>query len=232
MRFCEAPLCSWVVAPANTWSNLAYIAVGVVILVMARDRRRTVSWWLGLSALAVGVTSFMYHASGTFLFQVADRAAMVTLSSGLVALTLRRWGWGRAPLLLLLAVLNAGTLGLDVALHRVFPAVGLLSFGGQVVAALLLEPGARTRDRARGVVPNARWLGWALACFLVAWAAWWLDLTGSWCEPSNHVVQGHALWHVLNAPCFLLLYLHHARAEPRLPLDRGGLPQHHGELPA
>ena len=32
------------------------------------------------------------------------------------------------------------------------------------------------------------------------------DLTGIWCDPKNHYVQGHAVWHVLNAVSFFFVY--------------------------
>ena len=31
IKWCEAPQCSWVVEPANTWSNLFYVAVAFVL---------------------------------------------------------------------------------------------------------------------------------------------------------------------------------------------------------
>ena len=32
------------------------------------------------------------------------------------------------------------------------------------------------------------------------------DLTGIWCDPKNHYVQGHAAWHVLNSVSFFFIY--------------------------
>ena len=42
--WCEEELCAWVVNPADTWSNLAYIALGaVMIAVAARSPRASAS---------------------------------------------------------------------------------------------------------------------------------------------------------------------------------------------
>ncbi len=78
--------------------------------------------------------------------------------------------------------------------------------------------------RARAVLPHrARRaslgpLGAALGAFLVAFAVWTLDLRGIMCAPDS-LLQGHALWHLLNGAATLNVYLYfHPVAH------RGGLP--------
>lgn len=44
--------------------------------------------------------------------------------------------------------------------------------------------------------------------FLVAWGVWWLDYLGIWCCPSNHVLTGHGIWHLLNGLVFWFTFLH------------------------
>lgn len=47
----------------------------------------------------------------------------------------------------------------------------------------------------------------ALAIFAVAWGIWWLDLLRIWdYKPLQHVVNGHAIWHVLTAVSLYFLY--------------------------
>ena len=41
---------------------------------------------------------------------------------------------------------------------------------------------------------------------LVFWIA---DYTGRFSDPDNHVLQGHAVWHLLTALCLLFLYSHY-----------------------
>ena len=80
IKWCEDNLCAWVTTPANTWSNVAYVVVGVAMLWESyrcgqhkskRPRERTVSH-LGLASIVVGVTSFLFHMSYTAVFQFAD----------------------------------------------------------------------------------------------------------------------------------------------------------------
>jgi hypothetical protein len=37
-----------------------------------------------------------------------------------------------------------------------------------------------------------------------------------WCDPGDHLVQGHALWHVLSALSLLAAYFHDRRLGPAL----------------
>ena len=60
--------------PANTWSNLAYVALGLWMWRAARGRadlRR-----FGPASLAVGAFSFAYHASYTWALQFLDFVGM------------------------------------------------------------------------------------------------------------------------------------------------------------
>jgi hypothetical protein len=51
----------------------------------------------------------------------------------------------------------------------------------------------------------------ALLVIAIATAAWWLDLTKRVCDPGNHFVDGHAVWHLLSALTFFLLYAFYAQ---------------------
>ena len=79
LQHCEANLCGWITTPANTWSNLAYVAVGVWIWRRAAKRDLLAAGGLGPVSIAVGVTSFAFHASYTFAGQVLDYGGMFLL---------------------------------------------------------------------------------------------------------------------------------------------------------
>ena len=92
LKWCEENLCAWVTAPANTWSNLAYIALG---LLMWREARRMGSAPLrifGPASIVVGVFSLVYHASYTFFFQFFDFIGMFVFCFVLIVLNWRRLG--------------------------------------------------------------------------------------------------------------------------------------------
>src|SRR5690606_2124080 len=47
---------------------------------------------------------------------------------------------------------------------------------------------------------------YAFGTFLLAFTLWVLDVKEILCFKDNHIFQGHAIWHLLNATCFYFLY--------------------------
>jgi hypothetical protein len=60
---CEERLCAWVRQPANAYSSLALLAVGVLLLSKSIRAKNTVYRDFGWIALLIGVSSFLAHAS-------------------------------------------------------------------------------------------------------------------------------------------------------------------------
>ncbi len=206
LRFCEAHVCERIVAPAETWSNLSYFAIGVWLLLGKREGDRglgSVETRFGIYALVVGICSALYHASYTYVFETADLAAMNFLAVEMVIQSLLRLGWmkGHSPLALG-AILFVG--GLLLLLGTV-KADRLLVFTAFVVVVLGLEGLIFVRARRRGVRGNYRELYRTLGLFAASYVFWILDYTGLVCAPDRHWFSGHAAWHVLNAGCFLTL---------------------------
>ena len=68
VKYCEPNACSWITTPANTWTNLAYIFVGLWMLYDAKTRTKNAGptlYSIGWAIVFVGITSFFYHASYT-----------------------------------------------------------------------------------------------------------------------------------------------------------------------
>src|SRR5688500_9400020 len=59
--------------PQNTWSNLAFVVGGALLLGTARCR---VARLLGIPLIAVGIGSFLYHASASARLRELDVGAM------------------------------------------------------------------------------------------------------------------------------------------------------------
>lgn len=192
IRFCEERLCAWVVEPANAWSNLAYLAVGLFILL--RGGRGGFSRLAGVSSVLVGIGSFAWHATGIFWGEALDLSAMFLISALLLSSALRRrfdlapsaqlrWFFGivLASIVLLLAVRPSG----------------IPMFSLQIAVYVWLEHGLYRRAPAPDYVPLKR-MFWT---FGAATFIWMLDLTGTVCDPQNHILTGHAAWHGLTALC-------------------------------
>ncbi len=203
IRFCEANLCSWISAPANTWSNLAYILVGLYVW---REVRKDVSisqntrslGLIGPIAILIGVTSFLFHASFTFVMQVLDLSSMGLLSSLLLVLNLKRAGkLSQNKVVPFYLAINL----IGVAMQIIFKGnIGIYLFALQICAALYFE------FLLRNEKTNYRMYFWTLAVFALSYVFWLLDFHGIVCDPNNHFFQGHAVWHVINSICFFTLY--------------------------
>lgn len=206
---CEADLCAWIVHPAEAWSNLAFIAVavGLVVCYGRADRRLPVAWFPAIVA-AIGVGSFAFHASMAYWLHAADLAAIFLFSGFLLAANLQHVGLIRAsrfPACFL--VLAAGGVGLAVA----SPRLAWIGIAAEGVAILWLA----WRISARGPRPD---LLAAIALNQVAAVALWLDKFQVVCVGGvfGHVLQPHSFWHVLSALSLLFFYRYERQLEHAL----------------
>jgi hypothetical protein len=85
-----------------------------------------------------------------------------------------------------------------------------------LVLALILamvgqELALRGRARREGRRVDYRPYGAALGLIAAAGVCSALDVTRVFCDPNDHWLQGHALWHLLSAASLLALYHFYAR---------------------
>lgn len=200
--FCEAISNNTIRQPINTWSNLAFVWVGLFIAVSAtpdRTLRRSDALLLAFACVAIGLGSWLYHASLSFVGQWFDVMSMYLLGTFMVlhaAARLRPIG-DRAFTVYYLAI----NVALGVLLI-VWPDARRYVFGVLIVAALILEA---ISHRRKQTTLHAKWLIAALGVYVVAQVIWTLDLNHIVCDPAS-VLQGHAVWHVLTAVSAGLLY--------------------------
>jgi hypothetical protein len=199
--WCEQELCALVVNPANTWSNALYLVLGVWMWRHARRTGRDDLRAFGPASVAVGVFSFVYHASYTWLLQFFDFVGMFLFCFVVLARNARRLGWvsprGETRFLLLGVALASALV--PVLFEAGIPIQGTVALC--IAAALGQE--ASLRRGAAAPLPRAYWLG--LALLGAAGLASLLDVTRVWCEPTSWL-QGHAVWHVLSAAALLAFY--------------------------
>lgn len=213
LDWCEAELCSWVTNPAGTWSNLAYVVLGVWMWHLARRSGRPELRLFGPASVAVGVFSGIYHASYTFFFQFFDFVGMFLFCFVVITLNAERLGWIGARRR------TAACLGGVAALSALVPLGFQIGFPIQALVFFLIlgmvaqEWALRTRVAA-GTRYGAYWLALGLIGAGAVCSA--LDLSRAWCDPDDHWIQGHAAWHLLSAASLPALYHFYAglRAGP------------------
>jgi hypothetical protein len=219
--YCEAPRPGPVAQPANTWSLLPFSLAGLGIALhsgRARQRRRASprNRMTGTSlypALYSGIVTFMgpagafFHASLTDWGGALDVLSMFLWINFLIAYDLaviRRWKARRflavyagATALLMLPRLGHGPAGVPL-----FAVV----FGFWLLLELALSLPDHTLSFRPPGRRDRRWLLAYLAISGVAFGVWAASHGGGpLCDPDSWI-QGHALWHVLNAIAFVLLY--------------------------
>ena len=196
LDWCEEELCAWIVNPADTWSNLLYVALGFWMWREAKRAGREDLARFGPASIAVGVFSFAYHASYTFALQFLDFVGMFLFCFVVIARNASRLGWiapGGETRFLALGVGGASAL---VPLLFAWSVPIQLTVAALIGVALAQE--AVLRRRAPGVrFPRSYRVGLALLGAAALCSA--LDLSRVACDPKNHWLQGHAVWHVLTA---------------------------------
>lgn len=206
---CEPDLCAWIVHPAETWSNLAFVlvAAGLVVRYGRADRQLPVAW-LPRIVLAIGIASAAFHATMGHWLEVLDLAVIFLFTGFLLAANLQHAGLTRPALFAASFIaLAAG----GVALTFVDPRLGYVGIAAQGVGVLW----SAARIPVRG---PWRQLAAAIALNQLAAVALWLDRGQIACARGAlaHVAQPHVFWHVLSALSLLFFYRYEREVEHAL----------------
>ena len=200
LDFCEAKLCAWIVKPAETWSNMAFVVIGLYIIYLARKENRPHLLPIGIVAQFLGVFSGLYHATGTFIGEWLDISSMILFTGTGIVYNLRRlFLIPKRSMVLIFATLMLTSM----VLIYYFEKLGVVLFGMQFIGCALMELYLFSKAPVKA---NYFYFKAMVVTFLVAWGVWWLDIMKIWCNPDNHIFTGHAFWHVATSFTFLFVY--------------------------
>lgn len=198
--FCEERLCSWIVEPANTWSNIGYILVGLLILRANRGTGRNSLNLAGLTSILVGIGSTLFHATGSRIGEIVDLGAMYLISGLFIIFAVNRLkSVSTAVLSLSYAAITATSLTAMIIFHS----SGIAIFVAHLVVAVLLELTLAYRFYA---TTSYKHLNLMVMAFALAYFMWYLDYHKIFCDPDNHWFGGHAGWHLINSTCLWNFY--------------------------
>ncbi len=221
VNWCEDFVCSWINEPALTWSNLAYLlaALWIVIVESKKDGglpQGPLRWFAPVLA-TVGLCSGIYHASNVQVTQVLDFFGMYLFCFLLLsvnAVRLRVLSLARLPLWFIALTLLT-TAGTAVAVRLGFPIQSIVAV--LTLALVLSELLLRRQSQAAGQTPAPlRYFLSSLAVLTLAAISSGLDVSRTLCDPQNHFLQGHAVWHVLSALSLLFAFYHFRQFRPVL----------------
>lgn len=205
--FCETPRAgALVLQPADSWSSFGFVLVGGWIALAPRDTEtafgRSVALWFALTAIVIGIGSFLLHATLTLWGQFLDVLGMYLLSGFILAYALQR---GRGLSNQTTSILYLAISALLIALLWIMPETRRWLFALVLLIALAVEL-ILARPRRPGV--RVALLFYGLIANLVAFGIWSLDNTRTVCAPDS-LLQGHAIWHLLGAVAVFFNYLYY-----------------------
>ncbi len=212
--FCEAVGAGIPLQVEASVSSLVFVALGMWALLqrgpLGTRERRLVTLG-GATMILIGVSSFVYHATLTFVGQWLDVFTMYLFGLLLVLGALWRSGrlGGRASVALFVGL----AIVLGVAQYF-YPDARRILFAAVVLPGIVLELMPRTTGHALRS-PRMRWVIVSVATMVVAYTIWVLDQTPL-CDPTSWL-QGHAVWHALSAVAAFLVTVHWRRTAPPVP---------------
>mmetsp|Transcript_9026 Transcript_9026/g.18238 ORF Transcript_9026/g.18238 Transcript_9026/m.18238 type:complete len:261 (-) Transcript_9026:29-811(-) len=201
VHWCEENLCAWITAPANTWSNVPYMIFGLLMIREARKMKSNTLMLFGPASIITGVSSFAFHASYTYAGQIFDYFGMFCFVYLAIVVNCRRLGQvgrvGQNRMFWTLVIVSTVLVPILGAFN--FP-YQLLVFG-LVIFTLFQEGVLRYRSGRKGshAIANYSKLLLGLAFLISGVTCSMLDATRIWCDPKNHLYNGHSLWHFLTS---------------------------------
>jgi predicted membrane channel-forming protein YqfA (hemolysin III family) len=229
---------------ANTWSNLAYVAVGFYAFAFGwRDLRRphppgagylvrtpamsflvrtpAMSFLFGAGCCWLGVSSGFFHASLTRFGQQLDVASMYGPLLALVAISFGR----RLPRVKLGKDRNGVATWPWLVGIVLLTSVVLFYFKWSMSSRVVLNAlcglvgACALLDRywpPRNL--NLGWLGWAIVALVVGTSCRQIDVAGRFTGPDAWL-QGHAFWHLFTATSLGCMYLYYRSETDSIPAN-------------
>ncbi len=216
-NFCEAPREWFVRQPANTVSNVGFVAAGLLIawhagirgnIGTSLSRYRHLATVMACLVVLLGPGSAAMHATQSAAGGHLDILSMYLFASFAASYATVRWLRGGYELFAATFVGGVGFcelvgswgVELPVVMHSGNAAFALLLVLATVLEAINMLRGDTHAQRAYAYA--------SLASILIAFAIW--NGTKTWlCDPQS-LLQGHAIWHMLGALAAYFLYRYYA----------------------
>lgn len=206
IKYCEETLCQFISEPANTWSNLSFILVGIFIMIRknkGENESRFVELY-GINTVFVGVTSLLYHLSNNFLTQFIDFLGMYAFFGLLLLGNLELLGKVKKEKLLPIYLWSF------IPYSALFFCFRYFGIPVQLSMFIIIMGGLFTKFLIfKNHKVNYKKFFLALSVFVVAFSCQLADINRIACDPTNHWIQFHGLWHIFNGIGMGLLFLYY-----------------------
>lgn len=214
--FCEADRDGWIKQPVNTWSNLGFIFCGLYIGWMlskgkynenknSLTQKNFYAAFFSSLVVYLGPGSMAMHATTTQIGGFLDMLSMYLIAAFLVAYSAERF-FNLKPFhftLIFISTLAICLWGNQQSFHFIFDYFGNTVFAFFVGLAILFET---LNIFIRKMEHEKKWAFYsfgALILALIVWNLWQNDT--ALCDPYS-LIQGHGMWHLLNAVSLYFLF--------------------------
>ena len=207
--WCEASTGGWINEPANTWSNFFYFFLaGWAYKATAKVEDKTLKAFAP-AFLFMGLFSFIYHASYNFFAQWLDFIGMFLMTGLFSALNLRRMGVLKRDKLFFFYSAFVLIFGIMVIIFYIKDIPIQIIIAAQALFLMFSEIRLRNKET------KYKNFFISVVLILVAVSFSIMDVTGVYCNPNNHLLQGHALWHLFSSISLAFAFKFYAQFDYR-----------------
>ena len=177
--FCERGVEGLISEPSSVMSLLPTFLLGIYIFVNAKGKFKTKEIFLALTVLYVAIGSGIMHTINTPLTRVLDGSSMILLVSYLTLLIYPINTIGKVIFITYNIIAN-------IFLFT-NPKIALILF---IINTIFLIINLLKNKKSKSYLTNS------LIFFTLGFLFWLTDTTKFLCNPNNHIVTGHAIWHI------------------------------------
>jgi Ceramidase len=200
IKWCEERICAFINEPANAWSNMLLIVVGLFLLTKGFKAKSTsmgkFDMLFGFIVIFMGGASFIFHATNNFLTQTFDFIGMYFYIYFLLCISLHHFKIvsNKMAVYLFFACVTVST-------SLIFVSKYIIAFPYQIIVALsaLTLAGFQVLGWMTDKNYPKKYLLLCLVSFVIAAGFSYSDISRLACDPTNHFIQGHAIWHIFCA---------------------------------
>ncbi len=199
VKWCEERVCALINEPANTWSNLFFILVGLFLIYRGYKSQtssmKKFNILFGTTVTIMGSFSFIYHATNNYFTQILDFVGMYFYVYFLLCISLYHFKMMKARnafyAFFCFVIVSIALIPASRYIH--FPYHAIVGFAA--VALTMLQVRGWLTDKNYPKKDLLICLGF----FALGAGFSYSDVSRLFCDPSNHFVQGHAIWHLCSA---------------------------------
>ena len=210
IKWCEQTLCQWISEPANTWSNISYLIIALIIAYISfKNKHNHQMKQFGPIIFFMGMMSLVYHLSNFYGSQILDFIGMFSFVGWTIGMNLIRMEKLNPKNLM---KFNIGYSIVNVILVHVMYMTNL-KFQSLILIAGIIIVITEFMLRNKTKVKYGSYFT-SLSLLIIAFGFSISDGKRIWCHPDHHgwFSQGHAMWHWTAGLAMIFIYLHYAQA--------------------